>query len=108
MFFAFTYMTSFQHTVFVSTCFLTVNSLDRQCLGIICDLSTLNGLNTFDSLFFDLLDIQFSFTSHTDDVGFVSVDSVFFDQLVEAVCITRFQTDHGFSFQFGSFDHIFA
>ena len=61
MFFAFTYMTSFQHTVFVSTCLLTVD-----------------------------------------------VYSVLFDQLVEAVCITRFQTDHGLSFQFGSFDHIFA
>ena len=69
MFFAFTYMTSFQHTVFVSTCLLTVDSLDRQCLGIVCDLSTLDGLNTFDSLFFDLFDIQFSFTSHTNDVA---------------------------------------
>ena len=108
MFFAFTYMTSLQHTVFVSTCFLAVDGLDGQCLGIICDLCSLDGLDTFDSLFPDLFDIQFSFTSHTDDVGFFSVDSVFFDQLVEAVCITRFQTDHGFSFQFGSFDHIFA
>ena len=108
MFFAFTYMTSLQHTVFVSTCLLTVDSLDRQCLGIICNLSTLNGLNTFDSLFFDLFDIQFSFASYTNDVGFISVYSVFFDQLVEAVSITGFQTYHGFSFQFGSFDHIFT
>ena len=108
MFFAFTYMTSLQHTVFVSTCLLTVDSLDCQCLGIVCDLGTLDGLNTFDSLFFDLFDIQFSFTSHTNDVGFVSVYSVLFDQLVEAVSITGFQTYHGLSFQFGSFDHIFA
>ena len=63
---------------------------DRQSFCIICHLGTCNAFDTFDALLSDLFDGQFTFTSNTDDKSFFSVYTMFFDQLVKAVCITWF------------------
>ena len=70
MFFSFTYVTSFKHCIFVCTGLLTIDCLNSQCFCLICDLCTGNAFDTFDSLFADSLDIQFSFTSNTNDIAF--------------------------------------
>lgn len=69
---------------------LTIDCLNSQCFCLICDLCTGNAFDTFDSLFADSLDIQFSFTSNTNDISFLTVYTMLFDQLIKAVCITWF------------------
>ena len=108
MLFAFADMAPFQHGITVSTCFFSVNGLHSQCISCICQFCTADALDSFNTLFSDFFNIQLSFTSHTNNVSFFSVYTVFFHQLLKAVCITWFQTNQCFSFQLGSFNHIFT
>ena len=61
--------------------------MDLKGICSVGDLRAYNTLDSLDPLLFDPFDIQFSFASHTYDIGFVPVYAVFLDQLVEAVCI---------------------
>src|SRR5699024_1119288 len=88
--FALAYMASLKHSVCVRTALLSIDRIDRKCLCFVFDLCTGNALDTFTSHRFDLLNIKLSFSSHTDDIRFVSVHTVLFHQLLEAVCITWF------------------
>ncbi len=108
MLFSFTYMAAFQHGIFVCTGFFSVNSIHSQYLGISGNLCSGNSPDTLDPHFADLFNIQLSFTANTYDIGFFSVHTMLFQKLVKAICIAGLQTDHGFSFQLGSFDHILA
>ena len=108
MFFSFAHVASFQHGIFPVTDFFSIQGFHVQNLCVIGQLCSFYALNAFDSLFSDLLNIQFSFAAYTDNIRFLPVYPVFFDELVKTVCITWFEANHGFSFHLGSFDHIFA
>ena len=108
MFFSFAHMTSLQQCICVRTCFFPVNRLNSQCVGIIRNLCTFYFPDSFDSQGSDFFDIQLSFTSDTDNISFLSVHTVLFDQLVKTICIAWFQTNHCPSFHLGSFNHIFT
>lgn len=90
MLFSFADMAASQHCRCISAGLFAINCLDRQSFCIICHLGTCNAFDTFDALLSDLFDGQFTFTSNTDDKSFFSVYTMFFDQLVKAVCITWF------------------
>ena len=76
--FAFTGMASSQHGIFIGNALLSVKSLHGKRLALIGDLSARNLLDSLDSLGFDLLDVELSFTANADDVSFVPVYPVLF------------------------------
>ena len=95
--FSFAYMAALQHCILVSDCFVTIDCGNVKFFTIIGKLSAGNALDSLDAHFTKLLHIQLAFTANTDNVGFFTVYTVLLDQLVEAVGITRLQTDKGFS-----------
>ena len=70
--------------------YLSIDGLNGQCICRICKLCALNASDSFDSLCSNLLNVQFTFTSHTDDVRFLSVNAMFLQKLVKAICIAGF------------------
>ena len=108
MLFALTYMASFQHCIFIGNSFAAINCFNFKVLAIISKLCSGDFLDSLDSHFAKLFHIQLTFAAYTNNIGFFTVYPVLFNQLVKAVCVTRLQTDKGFSFQLGSFDHHLA
>ena len=90
-------MAALQHSIFVSYCLVAVDCGNVKCFTIIGKLSAGNALDSLDAHFTKLLHIQLAFTANTDNVGFFTVYTVFLDQLVKTVGITRLQTDKGFT-----------
>src|SRR5699024_6755532 len=81
-------MAPLQHSVLVGTGLLSIKGLDLQSLCLVFDLGSLDTLDSLDAQTPDLFNIQLSFASHTDDIGFISVYPVLFQKLLKAVCIT--------------------
>ena len=88
MFLAFTYVASFQHSITIGNGLISIEGLDPKFLCGITQIGSFYALNSFNAFGFYFFDIQFSFASHTDHVGFLSVDPMFLHQLYKAVGIT--------------------
>ena len=114
MFLSFADMAALQHGAFIGAGFLPVERAKYQSLVKLLPfaehpvLRAADRLDALDAQAADLLRGKLAGTAHAHNIGFLAVDAVFFDQLVKAVRIARFQKYQGLSGKPGSLDHIFT
>ena len=95
--FSLAYMAALQHCILVGYGLVTIDCRNMKLLTGICKLCSGNTFDSLDSHFAKLLHIQLSFTANTNNIGLFTIHTMFLDQLVKAVGITRLQTDKSFS-----------